>query len=767
MNRPRPSLPIRTQLALAFVTLAVLPLAAIVLYSYGTSRSAVQKAVRADSVAMAEELTERLSAVRGDLRARLEALGALAVDEVLVFARDPGAPEPPDWLETAALVMADIAPLVESLELVTEERAPPPAPPPPRTGHESPPRPLAPPPAPPEPRIFIDLPELIRLSVAKGLAASAEGVREARSEVAEEVAEGLREAQAEIARERAHLAEARRREGRLRGRGDRDPAGREVDSAFEAFGQAMAEITLRITEDAMRLAAEAAAGGVEAGRVASEESLEAAAEAAGRTKEESGALARPEREELARQLRSVVELRERHEAGGRPDARGPDVRVEILRQGAKTTELRAALSRDLLLRHLLDGDGASLDEVRFAVDEEGALHLPPEADAQELARLAQRASAIAPQGAHASEVVGDWMVVATRDPDTQIVFGVARPLREPLQALRRTAARNFGWGLGLIALALLGVLPLATHLTKDLAQVTAGAERIAAGDLSARVPVRTGNEIGALAATFNRMAEELVEHQQKLVEQRLLEAELARRADELEEARRLQLSLLPRTLPQLPGLGVAVAMRTATEVGGDYYDFQITEDGALVVAIGDATGHGAQAGTMVTVLKGLFSAWPGGPDLAGFLALAGGALRRMELGRMLMAFALVRVQGTRVSVASAGMPPVLVWRRQRLEVEEIDLPGLPLGSLAESYRQAEVPELAAGDVVLLMSDGLAELQDPEGEPFGYPRIRERLAELAERPPEEILAGLMAAAEAWAQGGPLQDDLTFVVLRLGD
>ena len=51
-------------------------------------------------------------------------------------------------------------------------------------------------------------------------------------------------------------------------------------------------------------------------------------------------------------------------------------------------------------------------------------------------------------------------------------------------------------------------------------------------------------------------------------------------------------------------------MRTATEVGGDYYDFRLTPDGALVAAVGDATGHGATAGTMVTVVKSLFSAHP-------------------------------------------------------------------------------------------------------------------------------------------------------------
>ena len=79
------------------------------------------------------------------------------------------------------------------------------------------------------------------------------------------------------------------------------------------------------------------------------------------------------------------------------------------------------------------------------------------------------------------------------------------------------------------------------------------------------------------------------------------EAENSRKSQELEEARKLQLALLPEKLPDLPNLQIAVYMKTATEVGGDYYDFYISADGTLNVAMGDATGHGMQAGTVVTL----------------------------------------------------------------------------------------------------------------------------------------------------------------------
>ena len=175
------------------------------------------------------------------------------------------------------------------------------------------------------------------------------------------------------------------------------------------------------------------------------------------------------------------------------------------------------------------------------------------------------------------------MVGASADAASGLTFGVARPIRRSLAAVRATAARNFGVGLGLIVLGLVGIQPLARRMTRHLDAVTRGAERIANGDLQTRLPVRSSSEFGQLAVAFNRMAEDLSHHQEREMKQRLVQAELERKSQELEEARRFQLSLLPRCLPDHPGLELAVAMTTATEVGGDFYDF-CCDDGATEAA---------------------------------------------------------------------------------------------------------------------------------------------------------------------------------------
>ena len=175
-------------------------------------------------------------------------------------------------------------------------------------------------------------------------------------------------------------------------------------------------------------------------------------------------------------------------------------------------------------------------------------------------------------------------------------------------------------------------------------------------------------------------------------------------------------------------------MRTATEVGGDYYDFRITPDGALVAAVGDATGHGARAGTMVTVIKSLFSAHPPEGELGEFLGEANDTVRKMELGRMAMALCLARFDNGRMTFSSAGMPPALVRRAASGQVEELTTPGMPLGGLADGYGQLAV-DLVAGDMVVLMSDGLPELPDADGEPLGYERVSQLVAETASGTPQ--------------------------------
>ncbi len=249
------------------------------------------------------------------------------------------------------------------------------------------------------------------------------------------------------------------------------------------------------------------------------------------------------------------------------------------------------------------------------------------------------------------------------------------------------------------------------------------------------------------------------------IERRVLDADHARKTEELEAARQLQLAMLPADLPALPGYDVAAAMRTATEVGGDYYDFDVREDGALLVAVGDAVGHGARAGTLVAATKSLFQALAGDGEPAAILDRCNAAIRGMRLKRIHMALTLALFAGGRLRLAAAGMPPALVHRAASGEVEEIAIEGLPLGTSGRlPYRQEEVA-LASGDTVLLLSDGFPELRDGEKE-LGYARARRLFREACGGSASDVVRRLEEAVESWTGGGPPGDDVTFVAVKVG-
>ena len=237
------------------------------------------------------------------------------------------------------------------------------------------------------------------------------------------------------------------------------------------------------------------------------------------------------------------------------------------------------------------------------------------------------------------------------------------------------------------------------------------------------------------------LAQEL-QAKEREVERLLLEVDNRRKTDELEAARELQLSLLPAGVPEVAGLRVAAAMTTATEVGGDYYDFRV-DNGVLTAALGDATGHGARAGALVSLMKGMFSTYGSREDIPRFFRGASATIRSMRMESMNISLALARFREGELAYSAAGMPPALVYRAGEHRVDEVLVAGMPLGGIADFPYSVETVRLAAGDVVLLMSDGFPEAQNADGVLLGYERPRAMLNEWGNLDPQEIVERLTA------------------------
>jgi serine phosphatase RsbU (regulator of sigma subunit)/ligand-binding sensor domain-containing protein len=244
----------------------------------------------------------------------------------------------------------------------------------------------------------------------------------------------------------------------------------------------------------------------------------------------------------------------------------------------------------------------------------------------------------------------------------------------------------------------------------------------------------------------------------------IAESENERKTKELEEARQLQLSMLPKDLPNLPNLDIAVYMQTATEVGGDYYDFHVGLDGTLTVVIGDATGHGMKAGTMVTTTKSLFNILAPNPDILTTFSEISRVIKGMKFHQLSMCLMLLKIKGDQLFVSSAGMPPALIYRKKNRALEEIFMKGMPLGSINNFPYLVKESRLEKGDTILMVSDGLPELTNDNKEMYGYDRTKTEFHSVGEKEPEEIVNHLKNSASKWANGKEPDDDITFVVIK---
>ena len=255
------------------------------------------------------------------------------------------------------------------------------------------------------------------------------------------------------------------------------------------------------------------------------------------------------------------------------------------------------------------------------------------------------------------------------------------------------------------------------------------------------------------------------EAKEKEISQKLLEAEDKRKAKELNEARDLQLSLLPQCVTNINNFDICFDMRTASEVGGDYYDYDISENGKISIVIGDATDHGMKAGMMVSIIKSLFLTNVNNMGITDFLNNCSRTIKQMKLKNLYMSLMLLKISENKLTLSSAGIPPLLIYRKKKNVVEEIKIKGMPLGALNSFPYESIETELDLGDTVLIMTDGLPELFNKEKKSFGYDRVKNVFLKSANEPVTDIVKNLLTAGEEWRVDYKQNDDITLVAFRL--
>ncbi len=236
-----------------------------------------------------------------------------------------------------------------------------------------------------------------------------------------------------------------------------------------------------------------------------------------------------------------------------------------------------------------------------------------------------------------------------------------------------------------------------------------------------------------------------------------------RKEEELEEAHNLQMGLLAKENPKRKDLDISTYIKCATEVGGDYYDFIEFEDGSLLVICGDATGHGTASGMMVSITKaGLLGI--DSKKLNLIMKTLNKIIKKVDIGRLRMSLNLAHFQNGTMRLSSAAMPPIYHFENKTKKVDEIQISNLPLGGLIGEEFTVLNKKFSKGDVLVMISDGLPEAPNKNGELLDYQAVKECVEKNSLKSAEEIKNELVKLSDNWLDGIHNPDDITIVVCK---
>jgi serine phosphatase RsbU (regulator of sigma subunit) len=331
------------------------------------------------------------------------------------------------------------------------------------------------------------------------------------------------------------------------------------------------------------------------------------------------------------------------------------------------------------------------------------------------------------------------------------------------------------WVLALLAVLFLVIevsaifvgLVLARSITGSVHALSQGTEHVRQGDFGYKVQVRSRDQLGELADSFNLMTNSI----QDLLTQ---SAEKERLEEELRIARTIQMSLLPKDRVNVPGLSIAALCLPANEVGGDYYDFIPLSDGRLAILIADVSGKGTSAALYMAELKGLSLSLSRMYDSPRLLLIEANKILAANLDSrsfITMVYAVIDVKNKKMTYARAGHNPILQLSsngdRPRAQVLAPDGMGLALdrGSQFEKILEEESIPLVQGDLFLFFTDGVTEAMNTRSELFGDDRLRGIMEDNAELSMEELREKMVDEVFNFAGGAVQHDDMTMVLVKV--
>jgi sigma-B regulation protein RsbU (phosphoserine phosphatase) len=351
------------------------------------------------------------------------------------------------------------------------------------------------------------------------------------------------------------------------------------------------------------------------------------------------------------------------------------------------------------------------------------------------------------------------------EPDLTLAF--VTPMNDLMMQTRQLQHLVLAAG----ALGLLGLFFVtrfvARSVSRPVEELTETVKRISAGDLQAKLaPTSHRDEIGELTSAFNQMTEDLRAY---IAESEAVAVAQARLERDLHISREIQMGLLPKTFPAFPGrtdFDLHAIIEPAREVGGDFYDYFLLDENKLCFVIGDVSDKGIPAALLMAVTKTLIEAEVRrNEDPRRTAETVNLALYQRNEAMMFVTLFLGILDLTtgRVVYCNAGHNPPLF--RSGAEVESLPLTeGAALGALDDVAFEDASFTMAAGDTLLLYTDGVTEAMNLADRPFPSGRLVDIFRTKGAAPVQDLTATVFKAVRDHAAEAPQSDDIAILAIR---
>jgi serine phosphatase RsbU (regulator of sigma subunit) len=335
------------------------------------------------------------------------------------------------------------------------------------------------------------------------------------------------------------------------------------------------------------------------------------------------------------------------------------------------------------------------------------------------------------------------------------------PLRE---AIRRTLTSLLIIALAGLVLAT-GVTILLVHrITRPVLRLARAAEAVGQGDLDNKVDIRSRDELGQLAATFNQMTAHLKQAQADLIIKERLQ-------HEMEMAREIQAILIPKAAPVLPGYSLGMLYLGCEEVSGDYLDFIDVGAGAWGMVVADVSGKGVPGGLVMAQFRSTLRSLALGVRSPGkVLAQTQEKLHGDMRPDMFVTVSYLVLEAAKhsLTITRAGHPAALFYHHATRRCELLAPSGVALGiaepPIFEAFLTEKQLRLEHGDLLLMYTDGVDESCNSYQELFGNRRLVECLEREAGLSADRIIERIRQTIDEFIQGAPQHDDMTMIILK---